>query len=69
MLTSDDTTPYFNLEDFDCQNQDNEINSKIEKINLWLKLSKLSLNADKTKYMIFHTNQRMIPPITYYYVL
>ena len=27
------------------------------------KLNKLSLNADKTKYMIFHTNQRMIPPI------
>ena len=36
---------------------------EIEKINLWLKLNKLSLNADKTKYMIFYTNQRMIPPI------
>ena len=58
-----DTTLYFNLEDFDCRNLDNEINSEIEKINLWLKLNKLSLNADKTKYMIFHTNQRMIAPI------
>ena len=63
MLTSDDTTLYFYLEDFDCQNQDNEINSKIEKINLWLKLNKLSLNVDKRKCMIFHTNQKMIPPI------
>ena len=63
MMYADDTTLYFNLEDFDCRNLDNEINSEIEKINLWLKLNKLSLNADKTKYMIFHINQRMIPPI------
>ena len=63
MMYADDTTLYFNLEDFDCRNLDNEINSEIEKINLWLKLNKLSLNADKTKYMIIHTNQRMIPPI------
>ena len=63
MMYADDTTLYFNLEDFDCRNLDNEINSEIEKMNLWLKLNKLSLNADKTKYMIFHTNQRIIPPI------
>ena len=63
MMYADDTTLYFNLEDFDCRNLDNEINSEIAKINLWLKLNTLSLNADKTKYMIFHTNQRMIPPI------
>ena len=42
---------------------DNEINSEIEKINLWLKLNKLSLNADKTNKKFFHTNQRMIPSI------
>ena len=63
MMYADDATLYFNLEDFYCRNLDNEINAEIVKINLWLKLNKLSLNADKTKYMIFHTNQRMIPPI------
>ena len=63
MMYADDTTLYFNLEDFDCRNLDNEINSEIEKFKLWLKLNKLSLNADKTKYIIFHTNQIMIPPI------
>ena len=62
MMYADDTTLYFNLEDFDCRNMDNEFNSEIENINLWLKLNKLSLNDDKTKYMIFHTNQRMIQP-------
>ena len=37
--------------------------SKYSNVESWLKLNKLSLNADKTKYMIFHSNQRMIPPI------
>ena len=63
MMYADDTTLYFNLENCDCRNLDNEINSEIVKINIWFKLNKLSLNADKTKYMIFHTNQRMIPHI------
>ena len=63
MMYADGTTPYFNLEDFDYRNLDNEINSEIENINHWLKLNKLSLNADKTKYMIFYTNQTMVPPI------
>ena len=63
MMYADDSTLHHNLKDFDCRYLDNEINSEIEKNNLWLKLNKSSLNADKTKYMIFHTNQRMIPPI------
>ena len=39
MMNHDDTTLYFNLEDFACQNLDNVINSEIEKINLWVKLN------------------------------
>ena len=34
MMYADDTTLYFNLDDFNCRNLDNEINSEIEKINL-----------------------------------
>ena len=30
------------------------INSEVEKINIWLKLNKLSPNVEKTKLMIFH---------------
>ena len=47
-IYADDTTLYFNLEDFYCRNLDNVTNSEIKKLNLCLKLSKLSLNADKT---------------------
>ena len=33
---------------------ENEINSQLTKINNWLKINKLSLNINKTKFMIFH---------------
>ena len=45
MMYADDTTLYFNLEGFDCRNQNNVINSEIEKNNLWFKLNKLSRNS------------------------
>ena len=31
------------------------INNELSKISDWLAVNKLSLNANKTKYMIFHT--------------
>ena len=40
---------------------DNEINSEIENINLWLKLNKLSLNADKTKKKDFSYQSKNDP--------
>ena len=36
MMYADDTTLYFNLEDFDRRNLDNEINSEIEKLTFGL---------------------------------
>ncbi len=50
------------------ENQDNStINSKINyelsRISDWLKTNKLSLNASKTRYMIFHTPQKRINPL------
>ncbi len=36
----------------------NSINIELTKITDWLKINKLSLNEDKTKYMVFHTPQR-----------
>ena len=38
---ANDTTIYFNLEDFDQQNTEVEINTELEKVNTWLKLNKL----------------------------
>ena len=53
----------FNLEDFDPECVKTEINNELEKVNLWLKLHKLSLNIKKTKLMIFHRKQKKIKDI------
>ena len=36
------------------------MNAELFKINEWLEINKLSLNTAKTKYMLFHTYQKMI---------
>ena len=56
----DDTTINFNLEDFTHLNMEKEINNEIERINIWLKVNKLSLNVQKIKLMIFHRKQKHI---------
>ena len=60
LMYADDTTIYFNLEDFDSQNTEADINAELEKVNTWLKLNKLSLNAQKTKLMLFHRKQKHV---------
>ena len=58
LMYADDTTIYFNLEDFDSHNPEADINAELEKVNTWLKLNKLSLNAQKTKLMLFFIESR-----------
>ena len=60
IMYADDTTIYFNLEDFDPETLNNDINSELEKISIWLKMNKLSLNTQKTKMMVFHRKQKHI---------
>ena len=58
----DDTTIYFNLEDFDpCVEA--EISKELEKLNFWMNLNKSSLNTQKTKLMIFHRKQKKVREI------
>ena len=59
-MYADNTTIYFNIKDFGQQNTEVEINAELEKVNTWLKLNKLSLNVQKTKFMIFHKHQKQI---------
>ena len=54
IMYADDTTIYFNLKDFSPEMREAEINGELEKVNVWLKLNKLTLNTNKTKLMIFY---------------
>ena len=61
LMYADDTTIYFNLDDFPLVNREFEINCELEKVNTWLKLNKLSINVDKTKCMFFHKRRPITP--------
>ena len=62
-MYADDTTKYFNLEEFDHLNKEGDINGELENVNTWLKLNKLSLNVQITKLMVFHRKQKLIDEI------
>ena len=64
LMCADDTTIYFNLEDFPIENREVLINNELEKVNKWLKLNKLAVNVDKTKSMLFH-KRRPVTPIQF----
>ena len=59
-MYADDTTIYFNLEEFDQYNLQQDITNELENITLWPKRNKLSLNVQKTKLMTFHRKQKQI---------
>ena len=57
LMYADDTTLYCNLN----QNVDEkEINKELNLITEWLTSNKLSLNVQKTKFIVFHTDQRVV---------
>ena len=61
-MCADDTTLYLNLEDFNSVTMNDDINSCLDKINVWLKLNKLTVNVSKTKFMVFH-KRRDVPDL------
>ena len=64
-MYADDTTIYFNLEDFPALNREQKINKELEKLNLWFKLNKLTLIVDKTKCIFFFTSVELFLPLIY----
>ena len=57
VMYADDTTLYCNLSN---NTNENDLNSELHKISEWLASNKLALNAQKTKFMVFHSMQRKV---------
>ena len=65
-MFADDTTLVGKLSNFDNKNgndSNTNINIELVLLNDWLKLNKLSLNENKTKCMMFYSQQREVPNI------
>ena len=64
IMYADDITLVSNLSTFCINNGlniDININNELALLSDWLKLNKLSLNGRKTKLMMFHTPQKVVP--------
>ena len=59
ILFADDTTLLFT--DEDLKNVVQNMNTTLDNIYRWLCVNKLSLNIEKTNYIIFHNAQRKLP--------
>ena len=56
---ADDTNIF--LQDQNLQCLELKLNEELDKLNQWLQLNRLSLNTDKTNFVIFDPPQREIP--------
>lgn len=65
LMYADDTTIYFNREDFSIEHLISEVNLELNKVNIWLKKNMLSLNVEKTKCITFHSWQRQVNPAVF----
>ena len=67
-MYADDTTLMSTLGSFNSnQNQNSlkqNINEELNKISGWLKVNKLSLNAKKSKFMIFKRVNKTVEPLS-----
>ena len=59
-MYADYTTIYFDLEDFEKDIMEHQINDELKRVNIWLKLNKLALNTTKTKFMVFYRKQKQM---------
>ena len=60
---ADDTSLLAALSSNSCHNesQESDINQELQNISTWLKTNRLSLNIQKTKFMVFHPKNKVIP--------
>ena len=65
IMYADDTTLFCDINSI--PDGEHSLNAELSKITDWLAANKLSLNASKTKFMVFHSDKKTVqyPKITY----
>ena len=57
LMYADDTTLFCCLEDITSDNKEVVLNNELQHVHSWLSANRLTLNVQKTKYMLFHKNK------------
>ena len=60
-MYADDTTLYCSIDKLNSNNRNDIINEHLNKVGAWMKSNKLVLNSGKTKYMLFHKHNKVVP--------
>ena len=60
-MYADDRTLSCCVDTIQSNDKDRVVNTKLSKVNNWLVLNKLSLNINKTKYMLCHKAPKPVP--------
>ncbi len=67
IIYADETTLSTTLEiamtNTQIQTAERTLNTELANVSEWLKVNKLSLNVNKSKYIIFHTNRKQVNPL------
>ena len=61
LMYADDTTLYCSLEDITSKNKAHTLNIELELVHSWLKANRLTLNVNKTIYMLFSKRKNNLP--------
>ena len=65
ILFADDTTGL--IKGPNLQILSDQLNLELQKLGMWLRSNKLAINATKTKIMIFHPKNAVIPNVNFYF--
>ena len=60
LMYADDTTLYCCMDEIKSHNKETAINEELQHVNSWLISNKLSLNVNKTKYMLYFKAPKVV---------
>ena len=62
-MYADDTTLFCSLDSINLENRERIINNELQNVSNWLVSNKLTLNVNKTKYMMFYKHPKVVAPL------
>ena len=62
-MYADDTTPFCSIVKLNRNDKNTFINKHLGKVSTWMKSNKLVLYSKKTKYMLFHKHNKLVPTL------
>ena len=63
LMYADDTALFYSIDKLNRNDRNIVINEHLDKVSTWMKSKKLVSNSKKTKYMLFHKHNEIVPTL------